>query len=346
MTMRKILIAIGIFLLTFTAAAASTTLEAGTSAAVDKSAAADTIKVLILDDIFQKIPDKEESLEKMGKLRGDLLVNGTHYLGKIDVLRGKNSMYLINELYLEDYIKDVVSAEVGTNWDMEALKVQAVISRTYALYKKKHNNTNMNYDITSSVLSQVYKGSSFDTRISYAVMSTEGEVLTYNGDLIEAFYHSTSGGRTEDPVEVFGKSYPYLKPVESNCELSPYWIWERRIPVEEIEKALNIKGISNIKIKSYTVTHRVRTVDVFYSEGVLNVESKDLRKMLGWSRLPSTNFTVNRDNENFVFDGKGYGHGVGLCQWSALEMAKEGMTYEQILDYFYPGTKLEKYENR
>ena len=326
--MRKILIALGIFLLSFT------------------SADARTIKVLILDDVFQKIPDKEETLEKMGKLRGDLLVNGTHYLGNIDVLRGKNSLYLINELSFEEYIKNVVSAEVGTNWDMEALKVQAVISRTYALFQKNQNSKNMNYDITSSVLNQVYKGSSLDTRISYAVMDTEGEVLTYNGNLIEAFYHSTSGGKTEDPAEVFGKSYPYLKPVESNCELSPYWIWERRIPVEEIEKALSIKGIRNIQIKSYTSTQRVKTVDVFNSEGILNVASKDLRKMLGWNRLPSTNFTISRDNENYVFDGKGYGHGVGLCQWSALEMSREGMTYKQILDYFYPGTKLEKYENR
>lgn len=323
--MRKILIAIGIFLLLST------------------SADAHTIKVLILDDIFQKIPDKEESLEKMGNLRGDLLVNGAHYFGDINVLKGKNSLYLINELSFEDYIKNVVSAEVGTNWDMEALKVQAVISRTYAMYQKNQNNRNREYDITSSVLHQVYKGSSFDTRISYAVMATEGEVLTYNGNLIEAFYHSTSGGKTEEPAEVFGKSYPYLKPVESNCELSPYSIWERRIPVEEIEKALNVKAIRNIQIKSYTSTQRVKTVDVFHSEGVLNVETKDLRKMLGWSRLPSTNFVLSRDNGNYVFDGKGYGHGVGLCQWSALEMAREGMTYTQILDYFYPGTKLEKY---
>ena len=330
--MRKILIAIGIFLLSLATADAKT---------ID----ARTIKVLIIDDVFQNVPAKEETLEKMGSLKGDLLVNGTHYLGKIQVLRGSNSLYLINELSLEDYIKNVVSAEVGTNWDMEALKVQAVISRTYALYQKTQN-TNENYDITSSVLHQVYKGSSIDTRISYAVMNTEGEVLTYNGNLIEAFYHSTSGGRTEDPAEVFGKSYPYLKPVESNCEISPYWIWERRIPVEELEKALNIKDIKNIQIKSYTSTQRVKTVDVFHSEGVLNVESKDLRKILGWSRLPSTNFTVSRDNNDYVFDGKGYGHGVGLCQWSALEMSREGMTYKQILDYFYPGTKLEKYENR
>jgi stage II sporulation protein D len=328
MTLKKIFISIGILLLSITAADAR------------------TIKVLILDDVFQKIPEKEESLERMGNLKGELLVNGTHYPGNIEVWRGNESLYLINELPFEDYIGNVVSAEVGTNWDMEALKVQAVISRTYALYQKKKNGTNGNYDLTSSVLHQVYKGSSPDTRVSYAVMNTEGEVLTYNGDVIEAFYHSTSGGRTEDPVEVFGKSYPYLKPVESNCEISPYWIWERRIPVEEIEKALNVNGILNIQIKSYTSTQRVKTVDVFHNDGILNINTKDLRKMLGWNRLPSTNFTLSRDNGNYVFDGKGYGHGVGLCQWSALEMSREGMTYKEILEYFYPGTKLEKYEDR
>ena len=328
MTLKRMMMAIGVFLLSIT------------------SADALTIKVLILDDVFQKIPAKEETLEKMGRLRGDLLVNGTHYLGKIDILRGKDSLYLINELPLEEYVKNVVSAEVGTNWDIEALKVQAVISRTYALYQKNKNGTNDNYDLTSSVLHQVYKGAAPDTRISYAVMDTEGEVLTYNGNLIEAFYHSTSGGKTEDPVEVFGTSYPYLKPVESNCEISPYWIWERRIPGEELEKALDIKGMKNIEIKSYTSTKRVKTIDVTHNAGILNVKATDLRKMLGWSRLPSTSFTISRENGNYVFDGKGYGHGVGLCQWSALEMSREGMSYRQILDYFYPGTKLEKYEDR
>ncbi|MDH4233119.1 MAG: SpoIID/LytB domain-containing protein [Nitrospirota bacterium] len=326
--MKKFLISASIFLLSLATADAR------------------TIKVLILDDVFQKIPSKEENIEKMGNLKGDLLVNGTHYPGNIEVWRGNESLYLINELPFEEYVKNVVNAEVGTNWDMEALKVQAVVSRTYALYQKKKNGTGGTYDITSSVLNQVYKGTSLDARISYAVMDTEGEVLTFDGNIIEAFYHSTSGGKTEDPAEVFGKSYPYLKPVESSCEISPYWIWERRIPVGEIENVLNVKGIVNMQIKSYTSTHRVKTVDVFHSEGILNVNAKDLRKMLGWNRLPSTNFTLSRDNGNYVFDGKGYGHGVGLCQWSALEMSREGMTYRQILEYFYPGTKLEKYEDR
>jgi len=304
-----------------------------------------TIKVLILDDVFQSVPAKNDKLERMGKLKGDLLVNGTHYPGDIEIWKGTGGLFLINELPLEEYIKNVVSAEVGADWDMEALKVQAVISRTYAMFQKQQN-TNPNYDITSSVLHQVYKGSSENSRISYAVMNTEGEVLIYNGKIIEAFYHSTSGGMTEAPEEVFGKSYPYLRPVAGSCETSPYWIWERRIPVEEIEKTLNVSGISGITVSSYTSTGRVKTLDVAHSDGTLTVKAADLRKMLGWSRLPSTNFSLSRDTNTFVFDGKGYGHGIGLCQWSALEMARSGMNYREILEYFYPGAVIQTYANR
>ena len=304
-----------------------------------------TMKVLILDDVFQATPAKNEKIERMGKLKGDLLVNGTHYPGIIEIWKGAGGLFLINELPLEEYIKNVVSAEVGADWDMEALKVQAVISRTYAIFQKLQNN-NPNYDITSSVLHQVYKGVNENARISYAVMHTEGEVLTFNGRLIEAFYHSTSGGLTEAPEEVFGKGLPYLRPVAGSCETSPYWVWERRIPVEEIEKALNVAGITDIQVASFTSTKRVKTVSVFHGGGTLTVKTTDLRRMLGWNRLPSTNFSLSRDGSTFVFDGKGYGHGVGLCQWSALEMARSGMSYRDILSYFYPGTLIQIYENR
>ncbi|MBI5074570.1 MAG: SpoIID/LytB domain-containing protein [Nitrospirae bacterium] len=304
-----------------------------------------TMKVLILDDVFQSIPSRDEKIERMGKLKGDLLVNGARYPGNIEIWKGAVGLYLINELPLEEYIKSVVSAEVGADWDMEALKTQAVISRTYALFQKAQNN-NPNFDLTSSVLHQVYKGANENARISYAVMNTEGEVLTYNGKIIEAFYHSTSGGLTEAPEEVFGKSIPYLKPVSGSCETSPYWIWERRIPVEEIEKALTLPGIRDIKITSYTSTRRVKTVDIVKDSSAQSMKATDLRKAIGWSRLPSTNFTVARDGNVIVFDGSGFGHGVGLCQWSSLEMAKSGVAYKDILSYFYPGTVLQLYENR
>jgi stage II sporulation protein D len=306
---------------------------------------ASTIKVLILDDLFQNIPQKDEQIERIGKMNGDLLINGTHYAGDIEVWRGKSGMYLIDELPLEEYVQQVVNAEVGSNWDMEALKAQAVIARTYALYQKT-SNRNSGYDLTSSVLHQVYKGNTVDARVAYAVMQTRGEVLTYDGQLIETFYHSTSSGSTEDPAEVFGKSYPYLKAVPVECGASPYCLWERKIPVSDMEKALDITGFKEMKITSVTATKRVKTVGIVCSGGVVTFKATDLRKLLGWNRLPSTNFTVTQDDDTLVFEGQGYGHGVGLCQWSALLMAQDGKTYREILSYFYPGTTLQNYEGR
>lgn len=307
--------------------------------------AADTIKVLIVNDVYPHIPAKDEKIKKMGGMKGELLMAGSHYSGNIEVWKGDGGLYLINELPLEDYVKEVVAAEVGSNWDMEALKVQAVLSRTYGIYQKKMNRDSL-FHITSSVLHQAYKGDSFDTRIAYAVEETAGEILTFNGCPIEPFYHSTCGGRTENPEDVFGKSYPYLKSVESNDEISPYWAWERRIPLTEIERALNISGIKEIAVKSYTSTQRVRELTVVYDSGTTAIKATDFRKALGWSRIPSTNFTFKKDEDSMIFEGKGYGHGVGLSQWSALQMARDGKNYKEILSFFYPGTTIQLYESR
>jgi stage II sporulation protein D len=311
-----------------------------TSAA--SSAPASKIKVLILEESFA-VPDKNENLVLLGRPVGDLLLNGTHYVGNIEVWRGEKGLYLVNELPLEEYVENVVASEVGAGWDIEALKVQAVISRTYAVYKKLTSGT-PRYDLTSSVLHQMYKGSNPPIQVSYAVRETAGEILAYEGKPIEALYHSTSGGRTENPEEVFGKRYPYLTSVESNCELSPYWVWERKIPKEEIEKALTMKGVKGVTIQSYTSTGRVKEVLIEKESDKDVLKATDFRKLLGWSRLPSTNFTVRGNGTTITFEGKGYGHGVGLCQWSALQMARDGKSYKEILSFFYPGTEIQMYE--
>lgn len=307
--------------------------------------AADNIKVLIVNEVYPQIPSKGEKIKKLGSIKGDLLVMGTHYTGDIDVWKGDNGLYLINELPLEEYVKDVVAVEVRPDWETEALKAQAVISRTYAVYQKKMNGNSI-YHIASSVIHQVYKGNNPDKRVAHAVAETSSEILTFNNRPIEAFYHSTCGGRTENPEDVFGKNYPYLKSIESNCEISPYWFWEKRIQLTEIEKALNLSGIKEISIKSYTSTNRVKQLDIIDSSGTTTINATDLRKALGWSRLPSTNFHISRDGDSIIFEGKGYGHGVGLCQWSTLQMAREGKNYKEILSFFYPGTTIQLYEGR
>jgi stage II sporulation protein D len=275
-------------------------------------------------------------------------MGGIKYSGSIEVWKGEKALYIINEVPLEEYIKGVVSAEVRDNWDIEALKAQAVVARTYAVYQKMNAKKDLPYELTSTVLSQVYKGANLSPQIARAVDETRNEILTYQGKPILAFYHSTSGGMTEDAGEVFSESLPYLKPVQTDCELSPYYMWEKVIPVAEIEKVLGIKGITDIKIDAYTVSGRVKEFRVFVEKALdpVSVPAIELRKKLGWDRLPSTLITaLSRNEGSFVFEGKGYGHGVGMCQWSALQMARDGKTYREILDFFYHGTTIRKYED-
>lgn len=303
------------------------------------SHAQETIRVLIVDPKNPVIPHKDEKVEKIGVNKGEVTFQGKKYSGILEVWRGKNGLYLINELPIEDYLKGVVAAEVGSKWEDEALKAQAVASRTYALYQKKNNTPNkMSYHLTSSVLHQVFRGDIISENIKKAVNETKGEILTYEGSPIIAFYHSTSVGQTEDCMEVFGKNLPYLKPVETNPDLSPYFVWEKRIPVLDIEKAVNLSKIKDITPHSQTVTNRVRDLKILTDNSEILYPAKDLRKNLGWDKLPSTMITdLSRDGDFFIIQGKGYGHGVGMCQWSAQQMAKEGKNYREILSKFYPG---------
>ncbi len=306
-----------------------------------------TVKVLIQDESLPSIPDKDEKIALLGNVKGDFFGWGVRYSGQLEVWKGEKGLYVVNELPLEDYVESVVAAEVGTDWEVEALKAQAVIARTYAVYKKMAGtNSNGIYHLTSSVLHQVYRGNNSNFKVTYAIRATEGEILTYNGKPIEALYHSTCGGKTENAEDVFGRKIPYLRSVESRCDLSPYWIWERKIPIVDIEKAVNMQGITGLEVKTRTSTGRVKEIILGSANGDMTIKATELRKLLGWSRLPSTYFEVKRDGDSIIFEGKGYGHGVGLCQWSALQMASEGKTYREILSFFYPGTEIELYEGK
>jgi len=311
-------------------------------------AAETTVRVLLAGSNGGRLPQKDEGVERLAVSTGEVIFGGMQYFGKIEVWRGKNGLYVVNELPLEEYVKGVVSGEVGRSWDIEALKAQAVISRTYVLMQKNYAvAAPVPYDVTSSVLHQVFKGGDVPESIAQAVESTRGEILTFEGKPIVAYFHSTSGGITEDAAEVFGKSYPYLKPVETNSELSPYFLWQKKIPVKDMEKAAGVKGLKDIGIDSHSASGRVRNFSFVNGSGSTKIVAKTLRQNLGWDKLPSTFVTsIMRDNGYFIVEGRGYGHGVGMCQWSALQMARDGKTYKDILSYFYQGTVLQQYEDR
>lgn len=303
-----------------------------------------SVKVLVMDQSFRKMPEKGEQLKLLDRLEGDLIVGFSNYGGVIEVWRGKDGLYLINEIPLEDYVEGVVKAETADDWAPEALKAQAVIVRTYVL-KQIMNNLGNLYHVTSTVLHQVYKGLNSNPDVTLSVRETKGEVLTFEGKPIMAFYHSTGGGKTELPEEVFGGSYPYLGSVEADGRLSPLSVWARKIPLKDIAEAIGVADLKEIKVASRTATGRADEVALVSNPFEEVTTAAELRKKLGWRRLPSTNFTVEVEGGFALFEGSGYGHGVGLCQWTALEMAREGLTYDEILSYFYPNTKLEPYAN-
>jgi len=303
----------------------------------------DTIKVLMLESPGQPLPSADA--EKVEGLTGKIFFSGQSYSGSFEILRDKNGLHVINNLPFEKYIEGVVASELGKDWEIEAMKAQAVISRTYALLYKNINSGDR-FHLTSSVLHQLYKeGEDVEPAVKRAVNATKGEILMYGRDPVKAFYHATCEGRTELPEEVWKESFPYLKSVECNCKNAPYESWQRRFSPEEISRALGITGLKDIYIASYTATGRARTLKLLTETNeVKEVIATELRRALGYKELPSTDFSIKKTDTEIIFDGKGYGHGVGLSQWGALEMAKEGRNYREILEHFYPGTTIKNTE--
>lgn len=280
-------------------------------------------------------------LEKLRKVSAKTIVSGSTYEGEIEIWKGPDGYFLVNVINLEEYVKGVVAGEVGIHWPEEALKAQAVLARTYAVAHIIQNRTKKFYDVTSSVFHQVYKANERPEEAEKAVKETKGQILTYKGKPIMAFYHACSVEKTEDPKEVFGKEYPYLKPVEVPSTPSPYSLWEKKISFEILEKALSIEKISQVSILSYTSTGRVKEIEFSDGENKKTVKATELRRLLQWNTLPSTMIkSVRIEEDGVVFEGSGFGHGVGMCQWCAFQMAQEGKTYKEILQYFYPETEL------
>ncbi len=298
--------------------------------------------------------DKKEAAGEIVRImpaRGDeLLVNNGRYRGVIEVKKRGEGLLVINELDIEDYLKGVVPTEVSASWSIETLKAQAVASRTYALYQRKAN-IKKEYHLVSTVMDQAYNGRDVeDPRTSMAVSATEGIVLKYNGDLVLALFHSTSSGSTEDASNLWSIDLPYLKGVEClTDQASPYYEWKRNIGVLELESALkkggyNIGSVANVTPYLWSKSSRVMGLRIIHSGGELLLRGEDLRRLIGYSRLPSTNFEINEIGKEISFSGKGAGHGAGLCQWGSKEMAEMGFTYQEILRYYFPGTEMVRYD--
>lgn len=249
----------------------------------------------------------------------------------------------IESINLENYVIGVVAAEMPASFNIEALKAQSILARTYALKSIK-----INKKLTDTVSTQAFIdieqmknkwGSSYDkyyNKIKEAVTSTKGMYITYNNEIIDAVYHSTSNGYTEDPIEVWGYSLPYLKVTKSEWDknTSSY----KRVVEKSKSEILKIFGITDlqeIKIISRNNSGRVSKVKI----GNNTYTGVDIRTLLG---LRSTDFDINVKEDKIIITTRGYGHGVGMSQYGSNEMAKKGYKYNEIINYYYENIKIVK----
>lgn len=304
--------------------------------------AEDTIKVLMLGSPDDPVPS--DQAEYVKDISGKIFIKNRFYEGSISILKDENGLHVINTIPFNKYVEVAVAAEIEKEWELEALKAQAVISRTYAMFYKDRN-AGKNYHLSSSVLHKLYDNT-INPLVFYAVKVTKDEVLTYDNFPIKALYHDTCEGKTELPEEVWKESYPYLKSVSCNNKNAPYENWQRKYTLNELSKALGISEVKNMEIAAYTATGRVKTLRLLLGGGAdsssMDITAPELRKRLGPEELPSTSFSLSNKQETIYFRGNGSGHGVGLSKWGALEMARQGKGYKEILSHFYPGTTIQR----
>jgi stage II sporulation protein D len=247
------------------------------------------------------------------------------------------------ELALEEYVAGVVSAEMPASFPPEALKAQAVAARSYALTRKMDARVaGRAFDIGSGVLAQVWTERPSAAGLA-AASATAGEVLVLGVDPVEAYFHSTCGGRTEAGLAALGRDLPYLVAVDcGRCEKAPRARWRLEVPAAELGRIAGFGGAAatRARVVSRTASGRAERVSIEAGRRNVTLTATDLRQRLGWSRLPSVAFDVRAENGAFAFEGRGHGHGSGLCQWGAAGLAREGQGYREILGRYYPGTEI------
>lgn len=276
-----------------------------------------------------------------------LKLNGREYPGILDVLKNGDRLSVVNELPLEEYLVGVLKGEVSEAWPVEMLRAQAVVARTYAAYHRQLN-AGKPFHLLASTAHQQYVGRvPSSSRVWLAVKETEGEVLHWEGQLFPAFFHTESGGYTEDPRRVFvATNMPALKPVRDEFSGgSPHTYWNLDLPLRELAELLKKGGVSvgslvRLEVLERGPSLRVIRLAVHGTRGSAVLRGVDFRKIIGNDTLKSTLFAVAVDRKSAHFAGRGYGHGVGFSQWGAKAMAEKGYRYRQILEFYYPGSTL------
>lgn len=265
----------------------------------------------------------------------------------IRVLRDKTKE--IEVIPFEEYIVGVLAGEMPINFNEEALKAQALASRSYAMKKMIYNKNN-EYDVIDTVKNQVYLDNetlkkswkdNYDkniTKLKEIVLKTKGEYITYNNQVIDAFFFSTSIGITENSENVFGNKVPYLKSVVSTWdEISPLYRVNKEYELKEFYKKLSLNYSNKLNIEYIDITSTGKVKKIKINDNII-----DSKKIVDTFNLKSYYFEINQKNDRIIITTKGYGHGVGMSQYGAQSMALSGYNYEDIIKYYYKDVEIKK----
>lgn len=310
-------------------------------------------------DTFHFVSDDDDSI---------IRINGKKYRGRIKIFSDNSQIKIVNQIGLEDYVKGVITREMPIgkgNENYEALKAFSLCIRTYALVKIFEHKSY--YDIYPDTRDQVYGGADSENPYTSSIVDeTRGLILSYNNLPAVIFYHAACGGYTEDVKNVFSNNnLPYLKSIKDGndpyCSIAPRFNWSEEFSEQLFVSRLYDAGfvnsknftIGNIVISSRYESGRVKElvitlIDSNQKEKIISLYGNNIRGIIktadGRSILRSTFFDISIDqNKTVIISGKGYGHGVGFCQWGAIGQSRQGIDYKKILNHYFPGIQISKY---
>jgi len=321
-----------------------------TSSGILVSGGADTVGVtrvsgkIVIDAKDSKVISENKTLgEKICQIKPSVpsfKVDGKAYRGYLTLYAEGNTLIVINNLPMEAYLLGVVPAEMPSSWGEEALKAQAVASRSYAVFHLQDNGDDRLWDLEDTEVDQVYGGmGSEKPQATLAIYATKGQIILYGGRPAEALFHADSGGYTDSPGDVWKKDYPYLRSASDRfTSAGGPFKWEYFVPADRFFSRLRSAGIKadsedEVKISEKTASGRVVQVAV----GDSLVPGNRLRQILDPKEMKSAKYEVKEYGGGFLFSGKGYGHCVGMSQNGAKHMAEMGYSYKSILKFYYKG---------
>jgi stage II sporulation protein D len=291
-----------------------------------------------------------------------IVLNGQTYRGRLRIHRVEDGLAFVNQLDIESYVRGVLRGELPGSFHSEAFKAQCVAARTYALYQRDESPRERIFDVYDDEGSQMYVGVRGEDRVSNdAVEATAGEVCTYSdgkGQKIFCTYYSSACGGLSQWVRNVKPNDPDVPPLAGNvrcndCSGAKYYRWQPvRFAKSDVTKRLvgrypslkKLGVITDLNTKASTTDGRVVRIELVGSGGAREtLAGEDFRLAVGARQLKSTNFKIENQKGYFVFkDGKGFGHGMGLCQHGMETKARRGMNYKQILQTYYPGAQIKK----